>query len=98
MSVRSFVRSVQVCLELSIFFILAQTFKLASKLSLSSLLALSQSILHHTVGAKILRLVISLIRYDLICVSPDILRDGGRSPVRQLRPGHRQAGLVIYWH
>ena len=37
----SFVRSVQVCLELSIFIILAQTFKLTSKVSLSSLLALS---------------------------------------------------------
>ena len=42
---RSFLRSVQVCLELSIFIILDQTFKLTSKvsqLSLSSLLALSQ--------------------------------------------------------
>ena len=42
MFVRSFVRSVQTCLELSIFIILAQTSMLTSKVSLSSLSALSQ--------------------------------------------------------
>ena len=42
MSVRPFVRPVQVCLELSIFNILAQIFTVVSQQSLSTLSALSQ--------------------------------------------------------
>ena len=41
-NLRPFVRSVQTCLELSIFIILAQTSMLTSKVSLSSLSGLSQ--------------------------------------------------------
>ena len=45
MFVRSYLRSVQVCLELSIFIILAQTFKLTSKVSLRSLFQVLRSLL-----------------------------------------------------
>ena len=47
---------------------------------------------------RLLVVILLMCVYDLIWVSPDILRDGGRSPVRELRAWHWQTGLVIYWH